>query len=351
MDRDMLPRASVRISLVKELLDKGRDDMLAAVMSFICNQMHSSVPCSDTVTLRIWARRSPQWFKQWGPELIKIIPRRWYGPGPDPCTDHGTDHGSDTPLGGYHYGFPEPEEAWATHCKFSESGRQGGVQSGVSRRIKRDRAPRRKADNVNRSRASSQSEATQPTTPTRIPRLAPRTVGDGKPARHAPKEAPSLRYGASNCTPSLTAVSSAPSAAADEAVRAERLACEKITVACKVCDELTQIIGPWTAESKVECVRCKRWRFCIVPRPDAVRVAAIRRELDRSTAEARSLPPRVLDVLCASAVPMPDEAELEVRRQAEAARAQPAQMNVRMGGPAIALKDEAKVAKKRKVKR
>ena len=139
MDRAMFPRTVVRIELVEHLLDLGRQDLLAAVMSFCSRQSRSTFPCKDVQTMQAWCRASPSWWTVHGAEVMGLIP----------------------PLGGGSWGYPEIESAWQTHKRFAEKGRLAGEISGVRRRLK---ATRRK-NGANRTPGSTpgstQGEAAQ----------------------------------------------------------------------------------------------------------------------------------------------------------------------------------------------
>ncbi len=151
MDRDMFPRTVVRIGLVEHLLDRGRQDLLAAVMAFCCRQSRSTVPCKDVQTLQAWCRVSPNWWTVHGTEVMALIP----------------------PLGGGSWGFEEIERAWKAHEKFAEKGMKGGLISGAVRGFEGRRRKKAGKRSPASSPASSQLEAVQSQGTTRASAPAP----------------------------------------------------------------------------------------------------------------------------------------------------------------------------------
>ncbi len=162
MDRDMFPRTVVRIGLVEHLLDRGRQDLLAAVMAFCCRQSRSTVPCKDVQTLQAWCRVSPNWWTVHGTEVMALIP----------------------PLGGGSWGFEEIERAWKAHEKFAEKGMKGGLISGAVRGFEGRRRKKAGKRSPASSPASSQLEAVQLQPSARPPVSPPPSlVGDPSSSR------------------------------------------------------------------------------------------------------------------------------------------------------------------------
>ena len=178
MDRDMFPRTVVRIGLVEHLLDLGRQDLLAAVMSFCCRQSRSTVPCKDVQTMQAWCRVSASWWTAHGTEVLALVP----------------------PLGGGAWGYEDIERAWKAHEKFAEKGMKGGLISGAVRGFEGRRRKKAGKRSPASSPASSQLEAVQLQPTARPPVSSPPSLAGGSSSSRAdaggtPEPVPPARPG------------------------------------------------------------------------------------------------------------------------------------------------------------